>query len=109
MTLEQKYHVKSEPANTCPIIDAAINSVTDDFNKIRAENEALREWGDSVAAYVACRQVERDIIREERPWRRLVRWLSRKLEVAYWLGLSEARHVINETTSGLISQNPNDW
>ena len=23
MTLEQKYHVKSEPANTCPIIDAA--------------------------------------------------------------------------------------
>ena len=65
--------------------------------------------GDSVAAYVACRQVERDIIREERPWRRLVRWLSRKLEVAYWLGLSEARHVINETTSGLISQNPNDW
>ena len=46
MTLEQKYHVRPEPANTCPIIDAAISSATDDLNKIRAENEAIREWGD---------------------------------------------------------------
>lgn len=78
---------------------------------VAAYGAAIEAWGEdeTFENFNACLLVERAIIREARLWRRVMRWLSRKLEVAYWLGLSEARHVMHETTSGLISQNPNDW
>jgi len=40
---------------------------------------------------------------------RLFRWLSRKLEVAYWLGASEARLEADERANGLIGRQANDW
>ena len=39
---------------------------------------------------------------------RIFRWLSRKLEVAYWLGASETRQGANETTNGMMTFQPND-
>jgi len=40
---------------------------------------------------------------------RAFRWLSRKLEVAYWLGASEARLEADERANGLIGRQANDW
>jgi len=40
---------------------------------------------------------------------RTMRWLSSKLEVAYWLGASEARLEADERANGLIGRQANDW
>jgi hypothetical protein len=40
---------------------------------------------------------------------RAFRWLSRKLEVAYWLGASEARLEADERANGLIGRQANDF
>lgn len=64
---------------------------------------------DSVTNFNACLAVERHIIAEARLWRRVIRWLARRLEVAYWLGCSEDRHEMCETINGLLAQTPNDW
>lgn len=40
---------------------------------------------------------------------RAFRWLSRKLEVAYWLGASEARLEADERAKGLIGRQANDF
>jgi hypothetical protein len=40
---------------------------------------------------------------------RIFRWLSRKLEVAYWLGASETRMEADERAKGLIGRQANDW
>ena len=40
---------------------------------------------------------------------RIFRWLSRKLEVAYWLGASEERLKADERANGLIGRQANDW
>jgi len=40
---------------------------------------------------------------------RAMRWLSRKLEVAYWLGASETRLEADERAKGLIGRQANDW
>ena len=40
---------------------------------------------------------------------RTFRWLSRKLEVAYFLGASEERLKAEERKAGLIGRQANDW
>ena len=40
---------------------------------------------------------------------RIFRLLSRKLEVAYWLGASEERLEADERAKGLIGRQANDW
>ena len=40
---------------------------------------------------------------------RILRWLSRKLEVAYRLGASETRMEGGERAKGLIGRQANDW
>jgi hypothetical protein len=85
------HHVQPK---TVAAYGAAIEAFTDD---------------DSAENFNACLAVERRIIREARLWRRLFRWLSRKLEVAYWLGASEARQEADERANGLIGRQANDW
>ena len=40
---------------------------------------------------------------------RILRWLSRKLEVAYWLGAAEERLEADERANGLIGRQANDF
>ena len=40
---------------------------------------------------------------------RIFRWLSRKLEVAYWLGALEDRLEADERAKGLIGRQANDF
>jgi len=40
---------------------------------------------------------------------RIFRWLSRKLEVAYWLGASETRMEADERANGVMPIQPNDY
>lgn len=64
---------------------------------------------DSVANFNSCLAVERHIIAEARLWRRLFRWISRRLEVTYWLGMSEERLTAEESARGMIQGGANDY
>lgn len=102
-----------ELVKTYGLTDARINRALHRVQPktVAAYADAIESFlaDDSAANFNACVRIERRIIREARPWNRLRRWVFRKLEVAYWLGMSEERLKANEAAHGLIQGGANDY